>query len=115
MTRMSARRNACTWLLAASLFSPLASQAQAPATDALASPPAPAWTEGEIRRIDREGRKLTVRHAEIQNLGMPPMTMVFQVQDPTLLDKASVGAKVRFTAKHEAGSYIITGLQAASP
>lgn len=112
---MPATRLVPSLLLALSLISPLVAQGQAAAPDAPALQPADFWTEGEIRRVDREGRKLTVRHAEIKNLGMPPMTMVFQVKDPALFDKASVGAKVRFTVQHEGGSYVITGLQSASP
>ena len=114
MTRLPARLFP-SLLLSLSLLWPLAAVAQAPGAQAPAMQPADPWTDGEIRRVDREGRKLTVRHAEIQNLGMPPMTMVFQVKDPTLVDKARVGDKVRFTAIHEAGSYVITDLKPATP
>jgi Cu/Ag efflux protein CusF len=34
-------------------------------------------TAGEITRVDARTGKLTIRHEEIKNLDMPPMTMVF--------------------------------------
>ena len=105
-------------LLAASLFTPLATLAQTPAEAPAASSAtsaAPVWAEGEIRRLDRDGQKITLRHGDIKNLDMPPMTMVFQVKDPALLDKAGVGAKVRFTAVQETGRYVVTDLVKATP
>jgi len=33
-------------------------------------------SEGEVRRIDRSNLKITIRHGEIKNLDMPPMSMV---------------------------------------
>ncbi len=69
--------------------------------------------DGEVRRIDREARKLTLRHGEIRSLSMPPMTMVFQVADPALLDRVKVGDKVRFRADQKDGAYRVTELQPA--
>lgn len=70
-------------------------------------------TEGEVRRIDKGAGKLTLRHGEIRNLDMPPMTMVFQVKEPALLDQVKVGDKVRFLAEKSDGSYIVTVIEAA--
>lgn len=64
-------------------------------------------TEGEVRKIDRAQGKLTLRHGEIANLQMPPMTMVFRVADPKLLDGLSVGARVRFDADKVDGQYVV--------
>src|SRR5688500_17692007 len=64
----------------------------APAADAAAA----AQTDGEVRKIDIEAKKLTLKHSEIKNLGMPGMTMVFQVKDPAMLEKVKTGDKVRF-------------------
>ena len=36
---------------------------------------------GEIRKVDKDAKKLTIKHGEIKSLDMPPMTMVFQVKD----------------------------------
>ena len=70
-------------------------------------------SEGEIRRIDRDAKKLTIRHGPIQNLDMPPMTMVFQVSDPALLNSVKAGDKVRFRAEKNGGAYVVTHIEAA--
>ena len=57
--------------------------------------------------------KITIKHGEIQHMGMPPMTMVFAVKDKALLDKTGVGAKIRFMAVHENGQMLVTDIQNA--
>ena len=44
-------------------------------------------TDGEVRKVDKEGGKLTLKHADIKSLDMPAMTMVFTVKDKAMLDK----------------------------
>ena len=68
-------------------------------------------TEGEVRKVDRETKKLTIKHGEIRNLDMPPMTMVFQVKDAAMLDKLKPGDKVRFVAEKTASGFVVTELQ----
>jgi len=74
----------------------------------------PSWVEGEVRRIDADTRKLTLRHGEIRNLDMPGMTMVFRVLDGVALDNVKVGDKVRFTAMSDNGQVVLTQLQSAN-
>ena len=62
-------------------------------------------SEGEIRKVDKEAKKLTIRHGPLSNLDMPAMTMVFQVKDPTMLDQVKVGDKIRFEADRVDGAY----------
>ena len=69
--------------------------------------------EGEVRKVDKEAMKITLKHGEIKNLDMPGMTMVFQVKDPALLDKVKTGDKVRFTAEKSNGAIVVTDLQPA--
>lgn len=69
--------------------------------------------DGEVRRIDKGAAKLTLRHGEIKHLDMPSMTMVFQVKDPTLLDKVKVGDKVKFRAEKSGAAYVVTAIEAA--
>jgi Cu(I)/Ag(I) efflux system periplasmic protein CusF len=57
-----------------------------------------ALSDGEIRKVDKAGKKLTIKHGPLQNIDMPPMTMVFQVKDPKMLDQVKVGDKVKFEA-----------------
>lgn len=70
-------------------------------------------TDGEIRKIDKENSKLTIRHGPLKSLDMPPMTMVFGVQDATLLDKLQVGDKVRFDAEKVEGRIVVTRIEGA--
>jgi Cu/Ag efflux protein CusF len=72
-----------------------------------------AVTEGEVRRIDKDAKKLTIRHGSIANLEMPPMTMVFQVTETSVLDQIKVGDKIRFKAEKIGGAYTVTALEAA--
>ena len=68
-------------------------------------------TDGEIRRVDKEAKKLTIKHGPIQNLDMPAMTMVFQVKDAAMLDQVKAGDKVRFRAEKDGGQYIVTKIE----
>lgn len=70
-------------------------------------------TEGEVRKVDKEAAKVTLKHGEIRNLGMPPMTMVFQVKDPALLGKLKAGDKVRFRAEKIGSAYVVTVVESA--
>ena len=64
---------------------------------------AAAMADGEVRKVDKDQKKITLKHGEIKSLDMPPMTMVFGVKDAALLDKVKVGDKIRFTAVDEGG------------
>jgi Cu(I)/Ag(I) efflux system periplasmic protein CusF len=70
-------------------------------------------SSGEVTKVDREARKVTIKHGPIDNLRMPPMTMVFRVKEAAMLDGLSPGAKIRFRAVEAEGGYIVTRLQAA--
>ncbi|HSQ82446.1 MAG TPA: copper-binding protein [Casimicrobiaceae bacterium] len=73
-----------------------------------------AMTDGEIRKVDREAGKITIRHGEIRNLDMPAMTMVFRVGDPAMLDQVKPGDRVRFHAEDVAGVLVVTALVPAT-
>lgn len=90
----------------------LAVEAHHPSAGA-AAPATTSLTEGEVRKVDKESNKMTIRHGPIENLGMPPMTMVFQVKDPSLLDKVKVGDKIRFSAEKAGNTYTVTGVEQA--
>ncbi len=84
---------------------------------ALASLPAWAaddYTDAEVRRVDKSAATLTLKHGEIRNLDMPPMTMVFGVQDKAVLERVKAGDKVRFKAVKDGSKYIVTELQPAA-
>ena len=93
---------------------PLTVLAQAATGSAAATKPAAGeMTEAEVRKVDKDGKKITLKHGTIKNLDMPPMTMVFQVDDAATLDKLKAGDKVRFKAVHEGGKYTVTEIQPA--
>lgn len=70
-------------------------------------------TDGEVRKVDKENQKITLKHGEIKNLDMPPMTMVFGVKDPAMLDKLNTGDKIQFRAANEGGKFTVTEIQPA--
>ena len=74
--------------------------------------------EAEVRKVDKDAKKITLKHGPIKNLEMPGMTMVFQVRDAALLDKLSLltpGDKIMFTAEQLQGAYVVTGAEKATP
>ena len=77
---------------------------------AMAQTAAP-MTEGEVRKIDKEQGKITLKHGEIKNLDMPGMTMVFRVKEAALLDQVKEGDKIKFTADKIGGQFTVTGIE----
>jgi Cu/Ag efflux protein CusF len=87
-------------------------------TGASTSAPVVDMAEGEVRKVDRDSKKITLKHGPIKNLDMPGMTMMFQVRDPAMLDMAKPGDHVRFRAERLNGAIVLTELSpiaAASP
>jgi hypothetical protein len=66
-----------------------------------------ALAEAEVRKVDAAAGRITLKHGEIRNLDMPPMTMVFRVQDPALLAGVKAGDSVRFAAVQGAGGQLV--------
>ena len=64
-------------------------------------------------KVDKDSGKITVKHGEIKNLDMPPMTMLFRVKDPAMLDQVKAGDKIRFKAQKEGGAITLTEIQMA--
>lgn len=68
-------------------------------------------TDGEVRKVDKEQGKVTLKHGLIANLEMPGMTMVFKVSDPKLLDSIKEGDKVKFSADKVNGAITVTAIE----
>ncbi|CAN5448217.1 hypothetical protein BH10PSE16_BH10PSE16_11250 [soil metagenome] len=107
-------------LVAAALFAGssglamAASDAQTMPLSATATPAVSTkLTSGEVRKIDIEQGKLTIKHEAIENLQMPGMTMVFKAADPAMLQKVKIGDKVRFAAEKADGAIVVTAIEAA--
>jgi Cu/Ag efflux protein CusF len=93
--------NSILSLAAALIASAVAAQATLP------------MTEAEVRKVDLDAKKITLRHGEIKNLDMPPMTMVFQAKDPAMLDNLKAGDKVLFSADKINGAYTVMSIEPA--
>ena len=87
---------------------PAASTATAPMAPAASGLP---WAEAEVRRVDAAAGKISLKHGDIKNLDMPPMSMVFQLQDKALLGNIKAGDRVRFTADKVNGNYTVLEIQ----
>jgi Cu(I)/Ag(I) efflux system periplasmic protein CusF len=98
-------------LLSSAAFSYAASHAAAPAASSAATTTTLPMADAEIRKIDLENKKLTLKHGEIKNLDMPGMTMVFQVKDATMLEKVKAGDKVKFTADKVNGAFTVMSIE----
>ena len=76
-----------------------------------AAAPAGDFADGEVRRITADTGRISLKHGEIKHLEMPPMTMVFQVNDKALLDGLQVGDRIRFRVVKDGSRYLITEIQ----
>ncbi len=90
------------------LSSAYAQQSAAPAAAATKE-----MSDGEIKKVDKDATKLTIRHGELKNLNMPPMTMVFAVKDMAMLDRVKVGDKVKFHVENDNGRNLVTDIEVA--
>ena len=69
---------------------------------------AQSMSEGEVRKVDKDAQKITIKHGPLKNLDMPPMTMVFRVKDAAMLDAVKQGDKVKFVAENVGGQFVVT-------
>ena len=70
-------------------------------------------TDGEIRKVDRETGKVTIKHGDIRHMDMPGMTMVFTAKEKGLLTSLKPGDKVKFMVVNEGGKMVVTDIQPA--
>jgi len=73
-----------------------------------------ALADGEVRKVDKDAKKITIKHGPIQNLEMPAMTMVFQVKDPAMLEQVKQGDRVKFEAQKLGGAFTVTRIEQAN-
>lgn len=74
------------------------------------SQPATSMTEGEVKKVDVEAGKVTIKHGPIKHMDMPGMTMVFTAKDKALLTSLKPGDKVQFMVVNESGKMIVTAI-----
>jgi hypothetical protein len=85
-------------------------QPSAPAGNAAANT---AMTDGEVRKVDKDAGKVTIKHGPITNLDMPAMTMVFRVKDASILDQVKAGDKIKFEVDKIKGAYTVLRIEPA--
>ena len=78
-----------------------------------ATPASADMADGEVRKVDKENKKITLKHGVIKNLDMPGMTMVFGVKDAAMLDNLKAGDKVKFKAEQTGTVIFVTDIQLA--
>ena len=74
---------------------------------------AAAMSDVEVRKVDKDAKKFTIKHGPIASLDMPEMTMVFQVKDPAMLDQVKAGDKIKFSADRVGGQFTVTRIEPA--
>lgn len=88
------------------------SSADAPAAGASASTSSSTvLSEGEVVRWNAATRRITLRHGELRNLDMPPMTMVFRVRETPADSILVPGARVRFLAERDIGGFVVSRIE----
>jgi len=99
--------------VALGLALPTGSFAQATAPAKAEASQQMSMTDGEIRKVDLDNGKVTIKHGDIKHLDMPGMTMVFTAKDKSLLSSVKPGDKVKFMVVHENGKMVVTEIQPA--
>lgn len=74
---------------------------------------AASMADGEVRKVDKDAGKVTLKHGPLTNLDMPGMTMVFKATDLKMLDGLKEGDKVRFSADRINGAISVTRIEVA--
>jgi len=82
--------------------------------DAVPAVSAGHMADGEIKKVNRENKKMTIKHGDIKSLDMPGMTMVFQIRDTSLLETFKAGDKVKFVIEKLDGAFVVTSMQLAN-
>ena len=101
--RSMQRRQAGPFLLAAVLGLSLATSSR--------RAHAQEWVEAEVRKVEKDTGRLSLKHAEIKSLDMPAMTMTFRLRDKAMLDGLSVGDRVRVQVAREGGQFVVVALR----
>ena len=73
----------------------------------------PSMTDGEVRKVDLEAGKVTIKHGDIKHLEMPGMTMVFTAKDKSILNNVKTGDKIKFMVVSDGGKMVVTEIQPA--
>jgi Cu/Ag efflux protein CusF len=67
--------------------------------------------DAEVKKIDLKKGLIVLNHRDLPNLGMPAMTMGFDVADKKMLKVVKVGQRVKFQAEMVGGKATVTELK----
>jgi Cu(I)/Ag(I) efflux system membrane protein CusA/SilA len=67
--------------------------------------------DAEVKKVDAAQGLIVLKHGDIPNLGMPAMTMGFDIADKKMLNGVKVGQKVKFQAEMVGGKATVTELK----
>ena len=70
-------------------------------------------SQGEVRKVDLDAQKITIKHGPLANLDMPAMTMVYRVTDPAMLKRVRPGDMIKFRAESVNGVLAVTKIEPA--
>ena len=68
---------------------------------------------GVVKTIRLEQGKVKISHGPIEKYGMPEMTMMFKVEDPSMLEKIEKGQEVGFNVDNSSGGFVVTHIMPA--
>ena len=71
--------------------------------------------EGRVLKIDKPAGEITIQHGYIPELSMDPMSMVFIVANPELLDRAKKGDRIKFKAGLVGGRFAVIAIDPLKP
>ena len=70
-------------------------------------------SDGLVKKIDKAAGEVVIQHAQLDSIGMPPMTMAFGVADKAWLNKLKPGDRIRFAAEMKGGNAIVSRCEMA--
>ena len=71
-----------------------------------------AMVDGQVTKVDVATGKITIKHGPLKQFDMDePMSMVYAVQDPTVLTTVKAGDKIKFEVERVNGQFTVTKIQ----
>jgi Cu/Ag efflux protein CusF len=64
-----------------------------------------------VRKVDKDAKKITIKHGPLPSLEMPAMTMVYRVKDPAMLDQVKAGDKVKVAAEKIGSAFTVMRIE----
>jgi Cu/Ag efflux protein CusF len=77
-----------------------------------AKPAANVLYDGQVKRINKETRRVTISHGPLTEFNMPAMTMAFPVKNPAQLATLKDGDKVKFSLEQAGENLVVTRIEA---